>query len=122
MKKIMIIDDDESLARVLEFNLLREGYLVLKNFTGSQAMESIEKGEIADLIILDLKLPDIDGLELMKKIKDHSDVPIIINSGYANYKSDFNSWLADDYLIKSADLGELHDRIRAALDRSLDRF
>lgn len=122
MKRIMIIEDDKSFARVMEFNLIREGYLILKNFTGSDALESVKGGESADLIILDLNLPDINGLELMEMIREYTDVPIIINSGYSQYKSDFSSWLADDYLIKNTDLSELRDRIRSLLDRAANRF
>ena len=122
MKRILIIEDDRSLARIMEYYLIREGFLILKNFSGSEALESIKEGESADLIILDLKLPDINGLELMEMLKEYTDVPIIINSGYSQYKSDFNSWLADDYLIKKADLSELRDRIQAILDRAANRF
>lgn len=113
MKKILIIDDDENLSKVLEFYLVRQGYLVVKSSSGSQALECLRTGRVTDLVILDLRLPDIEGLELMELIKEHADIPIIINSGYPQYKNDFGSWLADAYLVKNQDLSVLRDQIRA---------
>lgn len=115
MKRILIIEDDESFSRILEFYLLKQGYSVFRSSSGLEALACLRGGELADLIILDLQLPDIEGLRLMELIKENCDVPIVINSGYSQYKSDFGSWLADAYLVKNSDLNELGETIRTVL-------
>jgi len=108
MKTLLIIEDDQSYSKVLATSLARKGFRIIVHNSGSQALDFIEQGNPTDLVILDLKLPDMDGLSLMEQIKKRLDVPVVINSGYSQYKSDFISWLADAYIDKSADLEELN--------------
>ena len=69
-----------------------------------------------DLIVLDIKLGEMEGLEVLQRIKDtHRDKPVILNSAYSHYKNEFTSWLADAYITKSGDLTELKDKISELL-------
>lgn len=115
MKTVLIIEDDRSYSKVLTTALAKDGYRIILQNSGSQALDFIKQGNSADLIILDLKLPDADGLNLMDQIKKYLDVPIVINSGYSYFKRDFSSWLADAYIDKSADLNELKQVIHEVL-------
>jgi two-component system response regulator VicR len=78
-RKIMIVDDEMHLARILQFTLQHAGYEVITAFDGQEALESYER-EHPDLVILDLMLPVIDGYKVCNKIKDNGAVPVIILS------------------------------------------
>ena len=76
MVKILIVEDEEKIARFLELELIHEGYKVIKANNGRIGLEIAEKGE-ADLILLDVMLPEINGLEVLRRIRKTSDVPIL---------------------------------------------
>lgn len=118
MKKILLVDDDQNLLKVYEFFLTREGYKVFTCTDAQEAMAFIVNGRSVDLFILDVQLPDMSGLELMEQIKSNSlyaQTPIIINSGYEQFKNDYTSWLANDYLVKQADLSGLSEKVKNLL-------
>jgi two-component system response regulator (stage 0 sporulation protein F) len=118
MKKIVLVDDDANLLKVYEFVLTREGYDVATCEKAGKALEYISDGKVVDLFILDVELPDMSGLELMEKIrevKQYAQVPIIISSAYEQYKNDFSSWLASEYLVKKADLSGLEAKVKSLL-------
>jgi two-component SAPR family response regulator len=76
------------------------------------------KQQAPDLIILDIRMPRMDGLEAIGKIIEiNKDIPIIINSAYPTYKDDFMSWAADAYVVKSYDLDSLKITIRDVLEK-----
>ena len=77
MKKILIVDDEKPISDIIKFNMTKEGYEVVTAFNGREAIELFE-AEKPDIIILDLMLPEIDGLEVAKTIRKTSSVPIII--------------------------------------------
>jgi CheY-like chemotaxis protein len=81
------------------------------------AVEQVEKSP-PDLIVMDIRMPGMDGIEAMGRIlgKNHQ-MPIILNSAYASYKDNFMSWSADAYVVKSSDLTDLKREIRQALVR-----
>ncbi len=117
--KILIIDDEELLVKGIAFNLENEGYQVVTGFNGAQAVNLASDPEIG-LIILDLMMPVMDGLEACRKIRQFSDVPIIMLTAKAE---DMDKLLgfdygADDYLTKPFNILELKARIRALLRRS----
>ena len=116
----VLIEDDPAIRKFLSTSLTAEGFKLFEAETGKQGMieASIRK---PDLIILDLGLPDIDGVELIKRIREWSLMPIIILSARSNeqHKIEALDAGADDYLTKPFSLGELLARIRAALRRSL---
>ena len=117
--KILEVDDEKLLVKGIRFNLENEGYDVI---TGSDGMEAVELAgsENPDLIVLDLMMPRLDGLEACGKIREFSDVPIIMLTAKAD---DMDKLLgfehgADDYLTKPFNILELKARIKALLRRS----
>lgn len=118
--KTVVIEDDPAIRKFLSTCLNAEGFKLFEAETGKQGMieASIRK---PDFIILDLGLPDIDGVEVIKRIRAWSTMPIIILSARSNeqHKIEALDAGADDYLTKPFSLGELLARIRAALRRSL---
>ncbi len=112
MAKLLFVDDEAHLRKLyLEF-FTREGYEVVTAATGREAIQLVQKGNF-ELAVLDIEMNGINGLELLKELKAlRSDLPIIINSAYSVYMSDFKSWLAEDYIIKSSDIKPLLTKIK----------
>lgn len=118
MVKILIVEDEEKIARFIELELIHEGYKVIKADNGRTGLEIAERGE-ADLIILDVMLPEINGLEVLRRIRKVSEVPIIILTA-RDAVMDKVSGLdagADDYITKPFAIEELLARIRTALKK-----
>ncbi|MGG5461251.1 response regulator transcription factor [Clostridium sp. B9] len=118
MVNILIVEDEEKIARFIELELLHEGYKVIKANNGRTGLEIAERGE-ADLIILDVMLPEINGLEVLRRIRRNSEVPIIMLTA-RDAVMDKVSGLdagADDYITKPFAIEELLARIRTALKK-----
>ncbi|EOU1121588.1 response regulator transcription factor [Clostridium perfringens] len=118
MIKILIVEDEEKIARFIELELIHEGYKVIKADNGRIGLEIAERGE-ADLIILDVMLPEINGLEVLRRIRKVSEVPIIMITA-RDAVMDKVSGLdagADDYITKPFAIEELLARIRTALKK-----
>ncbi len=116
MKKILDVEDEESLRLLYQEELKNEGYEVVTVESGEEAIEILEKNNI-DLVVLDIRLTGINGLEALEEmLLKNRNLKVIINTAYANYKDDFSSWLADAYLIKSSDLTELKETIKNLLE------
>ena len=117
--KILVVDDEKLLVKGIRFNLENEGYDVI---TGSDGMEAVELAgsENPDLIVLDLMMPRLDGLEACGKIREFSDVPIIMLTAKADDMDKLMGFEhgADDYLTKPFNILELQARIKALLRRS----
>ena len=114
----MIVEDEEKIARFIELELIHEGYKVIKADNGRTGLEIAERGE-ADLIILDVMLPEINGLEVLRRIRKVSEVPIIMLTA-RDAVMDKVSGLdagADDYITKPFAIEELLARIRTALKK-----
>ena len=116
--KILVVDDEKLLVKGIRFNLENEGYEVI---TGCDGMEAVELAgsENPDLIVLDLMMPRLDGLEACGKIREFSDVPIIMLTAKAD---DMDKLLgfehgADDYLTKPFEIIELLARVESVLRR-----
>ncbi len=116
MVKILVIDDDRSLVRALQLGLTSKHYVVEVAVTGSEGLEKAFEGT-PDLAIVDLGLPDIDGLEVCEAIRGWSDIPIIVLSAsdIENRKVAAFDLGADDYVTKPFGMQELEARIRNAL-------
>ena len=116
MKKILIVDDEEVIRMLYGEELEDDGYEVVTTGTGHGLIELIER-EKPDLIILDIKMAEHNGLDLLQDIrKEFYNVPVILCSAYSSYKGDLKSIAADYYVVKSADLSELKQKIKMALE------
>jgi len=117
--KILVVDDDPQIRRVMKATLVAHSYEVVEARTGEDAMESIAK-EPPSLVLLDMNLPGMGGLETCTAIRAASDIPVVILS-VRNSEKDKVAALdagADDYVTKPFGIEELLARIRAALRRS----
>ena len=114
-KRILVVEDEESLRLLYKEELTSEGYEVFTAGNGKEAIQQLEKGK-PDLIILDIVMPVMDGMEALGRIvgKERK-IPIILNTSYSGYRQDFMSWAADAYVTKSDDLTELKNKIRELL-------
>ena len=119
MKKILVVDDEALLVKGIRFNLQNDGYEVMTGCDGVEAVE-LAMSQRPDLIVLDVMMPRMDGLQACSKIREFSDVPIILLTAKAD---DMDKLLgfdqgADDYLTKPFNILELKARIRAMLRRT----
>lgn len=115
-RKILIVDDEEHIRFLYSEELTDEGYEVITADSGYQLLEKIEK-EKPDLVVLDIKMVDYNGLDLLQDIRNKFyDLPVILCTAYDTFKEDMKSIAADHYVIKSFDLTELKSRIAAALE------
>lgn len=114
-KRILVVDDDTAILRLLSTNLKARGYDVLTATDGEEALEAVQK-EYIDLIILDIMMPKVDGVQVCRHIREWSDIPIIILSarGDENDKVKCLELGADDYLTKPFGISELMARINTA--------
>ena len=117
--KILVVDDEALLVKGIRFNLENDGYTVVTGSDGMEAVELASGGDI-DLIVLDLMMPRLDGLGACRKIREFSDVPIIMLTAKADDMDKLMGFEhgADDYLTKPFNILELKARIRALLRRS----
>jgi len=112
MQRVLIVDDEEMIRLLYRKELSRSGYNVDTASSGLEAIKKVSQGDF-DVVVLDIELPDMSGLEVLQKLrKIDPETPIIINSAFTTYKSDFQSWLADDYIVKSSDLDSLKQKIK----------
>ena len=120
-KKILVVEDEEGLRFLYKEELEAEGYEILTAQNGREAIQQLEEGK-PDLIILDIVMPVMDGMEALGRIvgKERK-IPIILNTSYPGYRRDFMSWAADAYVTKSTDLGELKDKVRELLEKGKAR-
>jgi DNA-binding response OmpR family regulator len=118
MARIYVIEDEPSLRLLYRTELEGMGHEVTCLSNGREAMTKMNL-EQPDLIVLDIMMPEGDGMEFLTRMLDHRmSIPVIINSAYSHYKNDFMSWAAEAYVVKSSDLSELKTEIHRVLDKS----
>ena len=115
MAKLLVVDDDKNLRLLYEQELEEDGHEIVLASSGPEALEYL-KNNRPDLIILDISMPGMDGIEALGKIlaKDKT-MPVILNTAYSTYKDNFMTWSADAYVVKSGDLTELKAKIKDVL-------
>lgn len=118
MKTILVVDDEENIRLLYQQDFTANGYSVISVADFDEAKTAFVENPI-DLVILDLKLtPQDGGLEILRWMREtNRKIPIIINTAYPAYKTDFSSWLADAYIVKSSNLDELKESVKRLLNQ-----
>jgi DNA-binding response OmpR family regulator len=115
MTTILLVEDDKNQRLLYEQELRFEGYGIVTAADGKDALKKV-KEQPPDIIIMDIDLPKMEGIEAMGRIiSKHKGIPIIINTAYSSYKDNYMSWIADAYIVKSSDLTELKNKIKKLL-------
>lgn len=117
MKKILVVDDEERIQRLLMDELGDEGHEITTASNGIESLSLLNDGRTQpDLIILDLRMPLMDGLETMGRLlKSRINIPVIIYSAFRGYKEDVMAMAASAYVVKSHDLKELKQTVKRCL-------
>jgi len=123
MQKIGIIEDEKNISDMIKYNLEKEGYEVLTAYDGAEGLALAQK-ESLDLLLLDIMLPNMDGLEICKRVRQKMETPIIIISAKAD---EFDKVLAlelgaDDYVTKPFSMREVMARVKARLRRKVSEL
>jgi len=115
-KKVLVVDDEEGIRFLYKEELEEEGCEVVLASNGEEALEKLDACGDIDLVLLDIKMPGMDGVEVLRRIKEKSkDVPVILSTAYPHYKHEFGTWACDAYVVKSSDLTELKEIIKEVL-------
>jgi len=115
MKKILVVDDEENIRQLYKEEFEDMGYEVTTVADGREALAVLDRGKF-DLVTLDMRMPDMDGIETLRKMKEKdSTLPVIICTAYEEYKHDFGSWCSDAYVVKVADTSLLRDTVKKIL-------
>ncbi len=117
MEKILCVDDDLAILQLYNEEFSEDGYEVILATNGKEALRKYQK-ELPQLIIMDMRMPGMDGIETLTAIlgKDRQ-ASIIINTAYPQYRDNFMTWGAEAYVIKSSDLSELKKKVNEVLDK-----
>ena len=117
MKKILLVDDEESIHLLYREEFEEEGYEVHSALRGADALEKF-KIINPDLVILDINMPDMNGIEVLRQMKEvNPNLPVILSTAYHEYKQDLGAWASDEYIVKSSDLGELKEVVHRYLSK-----
>ncbi|WP_454063978.1 response regulator transcription factor [Candidatus Nitrospira salsa] len=118
--RILVVDDEPQIRRSLQVNLENKGYVVITAASGEEALDAIAQRQ-PDVVIIDLILPTINGIELTRRIRKQSPVPIIVLSAIGNEQKKVEALEtgADDYVTKPFGMEELTARVRSALRRTV---
>jgi two-component system, OmpR family, KDP operon response regulator KdpE len=117
-RKILIVDDESGLRELVRINLEHEGYAVLQAENGAQGVTMVRE-QMPDMVIMDVMMPEMDGWEACKKVREFSQVPVLMLTARVQ-SQDIVTGLdsgADDYLLKPFNMDELMARVRALLRR-----
>ncbi len=115
MKKILLVDDEDSIHLLYREELEDEGYEVHSALSGEEALIQM-KIIVPDLIILDINMPGINGIDVLRQIKEiNPSLPVILSSAYQDFKQDLATWASDEYIVKSSNLDELKAAVKKHL-------
>ena len=114
--KILVVDDDLHIQRLYKEEFEDDGYEVVVASNGKEALEMFEK-ENPDIVTLDILLPDMDGIHILRQIKEKNPkIPVIMSTAY-DYRDDFAVWASEAYIVKSSDLTELKATIKQLMEK-----
>ncbi|MDR9500255.1 MAG: response regulator [Desulfurivibrionaceae bacterium] len=115
MKKILLVDDEESIHLLYREELEEAGYEVHSALSGDEALNTLDILK-PDLVILDINMPGLNGIDTLRQMKEKMpEMPVILSSAYQEFKQDLASWASDDYIVKSSDLTELLESVHRHL-------
>ncbi|MBM4032229.1 MAG: response regulator [Planctomycetes bacterium] len=115
MATILLVEDDQNQQLLFAEELREDGHDVIVAGSGTAALEAVKK-VIPDLVVLDIAMPGMDGIEALGRILAQDNrIPVVLHTAYATYKDNFMAWSADAYVVKSSDLTELKAEIKRAL-------
>ncbi len=114
-KRILLVDDEEGIQLLYREEFEEEGFEVISCYNGVEALEKFSQ-DPPDLVILDINMPGMNGIEVLRRMKEmNPDLPVILSSAYQEYKQDFGTWASEDYIVKSANMDELKSAVRKHL-------
>ncbi len=118
-RKILVVDDEERMVRFIRLNLEHDGFRVIEAFNGNQAINKV-RSNLPDVVLLDVMMPDIDGFEVLRLIRETSTVPVIMLTAKGEEDDRVRGLElgADDYVTKPFSPRELVSRVRAVLRRT----
>jgi DNA-binding response OmpR family regulator len=118
-RRILVVDDEERMVRFIHLNLEHDGFQVIEAFNGAQALDKV-RSSLPDLVLLDVMLPDLDGFEILRIIREISTVPVIMLTAKGEEDDRVRGLElgADDYITKPFSPRELVSRVRAVLRRT----
>lgn len=115
-KRILVIDDEAAIRKLLQMELEDQKYLVETSASAIQGLQVL-KDERFDLVILDIKMPGMDGIEALEKIiSTRKGLPVIIHSAFSHYKENYRTWSAVAYVVKSGNLDDLLHAVKESLE------
>ncbi len=115
MKKILLVDDEDGIQMLYREELQDAGYKVISAYTGEEGLEKV-KSDAPDLVILDIQMPGMNGIETLRQMKmNNPDLPIILSSAYSEYKQDLGAWASDAYVVKSSNINDLKEAVKKHL-------
>lgn len=113
--KILVVDDEKNILKLYQAELEDEGYTVVTANSGEAGLSAFEK-EDPDLVTLDILMPDMDGIQVLRQMKEKKpNIPVIMLTAY-DYRDDFSVWVADAYIVKSSDTTNLKATIKQVLE------
>ncbi len=115
MKKILLVDDEPSIQIVYREEFEDEGYEVISAINGEEGLEKFQ-AENPDIVILDIHMPGMNGIEVLRQMKMlQPETPVILSSAYQEFQRDISTWASEEYIVKSGNL----DGLKAAVQRLL---
>ena len=114
-KTVLVVDDEETIRTLYSEEFEEEGYRVVAVGSAREGLAWIQEKQV-DLVVLDIRMPDMDGLEFLGHARGlDMNIPIVICTAYSSYKQNFEAWGADAYVVKSSDLTELKEKVKSLL-------
>ncbi len=114
--KILVVDDEKNILMLYKAELEDEGYEVITANSGREAIELFGTQK-PDMVTLDIMMPDIDGIQVLRQLKqENPNIPVIMLTAY-DYRDDFSIWASDAYVVKSSDLTSLKETIKEIAEK-----
>ncbi|MCK5515314.1 MAG: response regulator [Desulfobulbaceae bacterium] len=115
MKKILLVDDEKNILIVYREEFEDAGYQVVSASNGEEGLAKF-KDEKPDIVILDILMPGMNGIQVLRKMKMmDAAIPVILSSAYEQFKQDLGTWASDAYIVKSGDISDLKNAVRKLL-------